>query len=102
MDWTIVVSVLIALLLWPLALASIAVVFMLPIVTVFRGRSQRVLAQMTSACMSHFQNMMADSQGEGTGPPGGNGLGLPQKTRGAAPCLDAAAGKKTEQHVVRS
>ncbi len=64
MDWTIVVSVLVALLLWPLVVVSLAALIMLPIVAVLRGRSQRIMAGMMSACMNQYQGMMADFQTE--------------------------------------
>jgi hypothetical protein len=54
MDWTTVVSVLVALLLWPVVLASVAAVLFLPVAVVLRGRFQRLMETKMEQCKEMF------------------------------------------------
>jgi hypothetical protein len=96
MDWTIVTSVLVALLLWVLSLAAFVAVTVAVMFTVLRSRSQRMMADMMSACMTHVQSMMAGSQPEGAKPAPHSNPSAQQLTRAAAPCAGSATGKEAE------
>ena len=58
MDWTIVISVLVALLLWVLALVLIAAAVVMTAFTVLRGRTERVAGRMMETCQEHFRAMV--------------------------------------------
>lgn len=56
MDWTIVVSVLVALLLWPVVLGSVVALVGLTAATLFRGRVQGVMAEKMAHCKEMFSS----------------------------------------------
>jgi hypothetical protein len=61
-DWTIVASILVALLLWVLSLALIAAAIFALAFTVLRGRSERMAERMMDTCREHFEGMMDRSE----------------------------------------
>lgn len=56
MDWTIVVSVLAALLLWLVVLASLGALVFLTVAAVFRGRIQGLMEQKMAQCKQMFSS----------------------------------------------
>ena len=64
MDWTIVVSVLVALLLWPVVMASAVSLMILPVAAVFRGRLQRLKQQKMAQCKEMFNSSAAATAGD--------------------------------------
>jgi hypothetical protein len=69
MDWTIVVSVLVALLLWPVVLASVAAVLFLPVAVVLRGRFRRLMETKMEQCKEMFGSRTSTAAEAGsTGP----------------------------------
>lgn len=57
MDWTTVVSVLVALLLWPVVLASVGALVFLPIAAIFRGRLHGLMEQKMAHCKEMFNSL---------------------------------------------
>ena len=56
MDWTIVASVLVALLLWPVVLVSVGALVFLPVAAVLRGRFHRLIEQKMAHCRQIFNS----------------------------------------------
>ncbi len=56
MDWTIVVSVLVALLLWPVVMGSAAALVGLTAATLFRGRIRNLKDQKMAHCKEMFSS----------------------------------------------
>jgi hypothetical protein len=94
MDWTIVFSVLVALLLWVLSLGLIAAVTLVTAFTVLRGRTERMAAGMMDVCKQHFETMMGGSETEKTNP-----FSFNAANGTAGPCQGTATGREARRDV---
>ena len=56
MDWTIVASVLVALLLWPVVLMSVGAIVFLTVGTVLRGRMRGLMESKMAHCKEMFRS----------------------------------------------
>lgn len=56
MDWTIVVSVLVALLIWPAILGAAVVLVGIPAATIFRGRFRGLMEAKMAHCNEMFSS----------------------------------------------
>lgn len=70
MDWTIVVSVLVALLLWPVVLGSVAALVGITAAAVFRGRLERIKEQKMAHCKEMFNSWAPATAGANPGEAG--------------------------------
>ena len=77
MDWTIVVSVLVALLLWLAVLASVVALVFIPITAVFRGRVRGLMESNMAHCKEMFRSR--------------------EVTAAASPALGSCCGRKTPE-----
>jgi hypothetical protein len=68
-DWTIVVSVLVALLLMLLVIASLSGIVFLTAATVLRGRFQRLMEQKMAHCKEMFNSWVPATAGAGSTAP---------------------------------
>lgn len=69
MDWTIVVSVLLALLLWPVVLASVGALVFLTAATLLRGRFQGLIERKMAHCMQMFSAREPEAAAAGAAEP---------------------------------
>lgn len=65
MDWTIVVSVLVALLLWPVVLGSVVALVGITAATVFRGRVKGLMEEKMAHCKEMFSSWAPASAAAG-------------------------------------
>ena len=56
MDWTIVVSVLVALLIWPVVLGSVVALVGITAATLFRGRVKGLMEEKMAHCKEMFSS----------------------------------------------
>ncbi len=99
MDWTIVFSVLVALLLLVLSLGLIAAVTLVTSFTLLRAPTEKMAAGMMDTCKQHFAAMTGGSEREKTGPQAAGGMGFNLVNGGTAPCQGAVPGKEVPRDV---